>query len=271
MMSTEVRTPAVRPPVQNLLDSGNIVETGDDEWENGVKFTPKGCYTIEGACATCDIDQSNEEPQECHPFVEFKPYLLDLGLLYPTADRFDIKALGRDTLDIGSSSRLERLIWAGSEAQDDQADCDNNPYLSAGTSLGATLGVKAALGSIMAALVDAEDHTGAQGTIHMSPRLTTELEGVIKVDGDGNVRTVIGNHLVIIGNYPSTHIAAHIGEIDVYLGEPYLTEAPDEIRRANVQTFRIQRLALAAWNTCAAFVQPVTLNDGLGGIDGGAP
>jgi hypothetical protein len=265
MLNSLVQAPAVRAPLHSLLASGNVVESSNAvtdttdgtstgqgaEWENGVTFTPRGCYEILGTCATCDFDAENEAPQECHPAVVFKPYLLDLGLVYPTADRFDIKGLVTDGMEVGTSSRLERLIWEG-------CDGDDNPLLSEGGGLGSTLPPKAALGAVMAELVSSTGHTGARGTIHMSPRVSVELEGLLKED-DGVLRTLAGKHKVILGDYPDTHIAAHVGEVDIYLGGIYVTDAPDEVRRANVQTFQVQRLAVAAWNTCAAFLQPVTL------------
>ena len=32
---------------------------------------------------------------------------------------------------------------------------------------------------------------------------------------------------MIVGNYPTDHIYVHVGEIDVYLGEIFVTEAND--------------------------------------------
>lgn len=261
MMNTLVRAPELLAPLHNLVASGNRVDTGDNEWENGVTFTQRGCYEVTGSCATCDTAQTNPDPQDCTAPASFDPYLLDLGVVFGAADRFDIKDLVTSDMEVGTSSRLERLIWAG-------CDGDTNPLLSSGTSLGAAASPRAALGAIVSELISAENHIGARGTVHMSPRMAMELGEQLATDGDGNLVVKFGGHKVILGNYPSTHIAGHVGDIDVYLGEIYLTEAPDEIRRANLQTFRVQRLALAAWNTCAAFVQEVTFGNN---IDGGTP
>lgn len=260
MMQTLVTAPAITAPIHSLLFSGNIVDDGDGKWENGVTFTQRGCYEILGSCATCEL-VDNEDPQECHAPAVFDPYLLDLGIVYGTPDRYDIKDLATETMEVGTSSRLERLIWAGCAG-------GTSPTLSDATVVGTSASPKAALGSLMAELISSTGHTGALGTIHMSPRIVVELGDLLRTNDRGDLITQAGGHLVIVGDYPATHIAGHVGGIDVYLGEPYLTEAPDEIRRANVQTFQVQRLALAAWNTCAAFLAPVTLTSG---IDGGTP
>lgn len=253
MMETLVTAPEVQAPLHNLVATGNLVNTGDKEWENGVTFTQRGCYEILGACATCDVDQTNEDPQECKPPAIFEPYLLDLGIVYATADRFDIKNMALGDMEVGTSSRLERLIWAGCVG-------GTSFTLSEATAVGATGSAKAALGAMVSEFISAEGHLGARGTVHMSPRIAVELNELLVETSAGTLTTRFGGHKVVIGNYPSTHIAGHIGDIDVYLGETYVTEAADEVRRANVQTFQVQRLALAAWNSCATFLQPVDLS-----------
>lgn len=252
MLHDLVEAPGLERARHNLLDSGNVVETGDNRWENGVQFTQRGCYEISGVCATCDVDQVAADPQECIPYATFEPYLLDLGIVYATADNFDIKSLAKEDLDIGTSSRLEQMIWAGCVG-------GTSPTLSGGTSLGAAVSPKAALGAIIGEFQSAENHIGAAGTIHLSSRIAVELNELLVFGSDEKLYTRFGGHQAIVGNYPSTHIAGHLGHIDVYLGEVYVNDAQDEIKRANVQTFQVQRLALAAWNECATFVQAVTL------------
>lgn len=253
MLHDLVEAPGIERARHNLLDSAGTVDSGDGKWENGVKFTQRGCYEISGVCATCDVDQTAADPQDCIPHATFEPYLLDLGVVYSTVDRFDIKSLAQEDLDIGTSSRLERLIWEGCEG-------GTSPVLSGGTSLGAALSVRPALGAIIAEFQNADNgHIGAAGTVHLSPRIAVELNELLVFGSDEKLYTRFGGHKAIVGNYPSTHIAGHLGEIDVYLGEPYVNDAQDEIKRANVQTLQVQRLALAAWNECATFVQQVTL------------
>ena len=140
-----VSAPAITKPKHNLVSSGHLVPISTDKWEGGVSFTPRGCYQIEGACATCP-PQSKEEMQECVEAAEFMPYMLDLGISLYAPDREAVNAFAEDDLDVGSSSRLESLIWSGC------GDVDN-PLLSDGTSLGANLTPILALGKMSAELI----------------------------------------------------------------------------------------------------------------------
>ena len=104
--------------------------------------------------------------------------------------------------------------------------------------------------------MDEANHVGAGGTIHMSPILAAQLGNTLN-DRDGKLYTEATDALVIVGNYPPTHIFAHVGEIDVYLGEIFVTEANDGTSaRSNEVVFRAERYALAAWNACAAAKVP---------------
>ena len=244
-----VSAPAITKPKHNLVSSGHLVPISTDKWEGGVSFTPRGCYQIEGACATCP-PQSKEEMQECVDAAEFMPYMLDLGISLYAPDREAVNAFAEDDLDVGSSSRLESLIWSGC------GDVDN-PLLSEGESLGANLSPVLALGKMISELISATGHGGAMGTIHMSPYIAVQLSQELHLGDDGELRTKIGDHLVIAGNYPSTAIVGHVGNIDVYLGDPFHTAGKDQMMRKNLTELRWERLALATWNTCAVFRQTI--------------
>jgi hypothetical protein len=247
LITNRVSPPALGAPKHSLVASGNLVEPGDNRWENGIAFNPRGCYQIDGNCATCP-PASKENLQGCVDYVQFGAYVLDLGVSVNSRD--DVKTIAQDDLEIGTSSRLESLIWSGCVGVD-------NPLLSEGTSLGAALAPTLALAAMASELISATGHTGAQGTIHMSPYVATQLTEQVYRE-NGRLYTVVGDHLVIVGNYPKTHIAGHVGEVDVYLGDPFLSENPDAIRTSNLTAFRVERLALAAWNSCAAFTQQIS-------------
>ena len=248
-MPDDVSAPALRKAKHNLVDSGHIVPISQDKWENGVTFSPRGCYQIEGACSTCP-PATKEELQPCVEVLTFGPYVLDLGVSLYATDREQVSATAEDDLDIGSSSRLESLIWSGCVGVD-------NPLLSEGTSLGSATTPVLALGRMISELISATGHGGAMGTIHMSPYVAVQL-GEQLYESEGVLRTEVGDHLVIVGNYPITHIAGHIGDIDVYLGDPFHTAGKEQMMRANLTELRWERVALATWNACASFVQSLS-------------
>lgn len=246
-------------PAHNLLASVTPKNPDDGHWENGITFTQRGCYVINGTCIVCEDDPDDSfDDQDCSPPAVFLPYELDLGTSWMPMDNFDIDAAVEADFKVGTSSRLEQLAWSGCAG-------GTNPEFSGATALPGTPGPKGALGSMMAALISADDHIGARGTIYMSPRISVMLTDLLRED-DGKLYTLHGRHKVVLGNFPATHIAGHIGEPIVYLGDVRFTEAADDIRRNNTRPFRVQRSALVAWNTCAAFLQAVDLNEG---IDGG--
>lgn len=239
-------------PAHNLLSSVTVRNPSDGHWEQGITFTQRGCYVVDGYCLICEDSPSNSfDDQECSPPAVFMPMELDLGTSWMPQDNFNIDAAVEEDFLIGASSRIENLIW--------DEDCNNTtPTLSAGTSLGSALSPRQSLGNVIASLIGAEDHIGARGTIYMNPRIAVELVDLLE-ENDGRLYTTYGKHAVIVGNFPHTHIAAHIGEPIVYLSDISLIEATDDIRRNNVRNFRVQRSALVAWNVCSTVVQQVTL------------
>lgn len=239
-------------PAHNLVSSVDDHDLGDGKWENGVTFTNHGCFVVGGYCLLCQSSPTNTfSDQACSPPAQFKPFELDLGTSWTPVDSFDFQKLAEDDLDVGTSSKLEAMIWAGCSG-------GTNPTLGGGTSLGATLSPARALGNMVAAFIDSTSHIGARGTIYMSPRIAFSIIDLMD-DKNGKLVTRFGHHTVIVGNFPSTHIAGHLGDPIMFLGDVRTMDAPDEIKRANLKTVRVQRSALVAWNTCAAFVQLVTL------------
>lgn len=243
------KAPQLFAPKHGLVHSGNLVSTTDDHWENGVTFSPRGCYEVLGDCVDCP-PRDKEDLQTCVEPVEFAPYVLGLGLITtPVNYKLDISSAIIEDMKVGTSSRLEALIWAGCTG-------GTSPILSEGTNVGTGTPV-VALGLLLAEMISADDHIGAQSTIHISPAVAVQILGQFH-EVNGDLYTVVGNHKVIIGNYPTNLIAGHLGDIDVFLGETFLTESPDEIRRANEAVFRVERTALAAWNSCSTYLVSVT-------------
>ncbi len=255
-----VEAPKLYAPTHGLLAAAEIVEDSSLEWENGVVFLPEGCQPIEAICIDCPpADKS--ELLACVDQVVFKPYVLEFGFEVPASNLDAMRASMTSQMLTGTSSKLESLIWNGCSID------DTNPLLSTGTSLngGDTLDPISAVGGMMDALASPVDHIGGQGTIHMSALVAVHVADLLWEDEDGNLRTKFGKHLVVIGAYPSTFIAGHLGDIQVYLGEPFITEAPSEIMQRNKTAIRIERTALAAWNACTTFVQAVDVCAACGG------
>lgn len=203
----------LQAPAHGLLDAFARENNGDGHWENGVTFTNHGCFVVNGVCLICDDTPDDTfDDQDCAPPAEFKPFELDLGTTWTPADNFDLQKLVESDLDAGSSSKLEYMIWNGCVG-------GTNPTLADGTSLGSALAASRALGKMMAALIDSTDHIGARGTIYMSPEVAVHVETTDIIETDGKLYTRFGRHRLVVGNFPNTHIAGHLGDPIVFLGE----------------------------------------------------
>lgn len=257
--------------------SHGLVETaarGDSagRWENGVTFTPHGCHVVFGHVPGCP-GESKSDFQECS-LVEADAWLLETGLVWATGDlEANPKEIVRETLDIGTSSVLERLTEAGIvdtaagsaiTAPDPVAtvvaggiigrlmDGATMPPTLAGTAV-IDAGPYAALdaaGRVEAKLLDASDHVGSAGTLLMSPVHAVHLQAIIAEDGNGRLYTTTTGSTVIVGNFEPGTIWGVVGDVDVYLSDIEVYEAYD--RAANEYAVRAERYALAVWN-CNAF------------------
>jgi hypothetical protein len=254
-MRDRVLAPAVEVSPHGLVGSGNVVEDDSERrWLNGITFSQRGCYQINGMCYACAdvgvVTKSNAS--DCVAAAKFDPYLLEFAVIWDTPDNFDIKQLMRDELDVGTSTRLENLAWVGCTG-------NANPKLPGGTSVGSGTPLQA-IAKVGAAISTGNGglKVGGQGTIHVSAYTAALAVDQLYTDAGGDLRTKVGEHLVIAGNYPDNSIAGHLGEVDVYLDTPQLIEAPAEVRRANEALYRVERHALVAWNTCASYVATVS-------------
>jgi hypothetical protein len=239
MMFEIVEAPKLRPHCHGLVESGNVVARGPGRWENGIQFSPLGCYEVGGMEADCPPIE--KELDECEPVIQFRPYVLTMGLNWAAnadSDPQDIAAL---SLEAGTSAQLEALLWSGSGDQ-------RNPLLSEGESVNAS-GNRDAVGEIEAAMLAAP--TGGAGTIYMSPSVAIDC-GDILYEDNGKLYTKTTCSLVIVGNFPEDKVAGHVGEVDLYLGDVFFTDTRDEYR-SNEHVVMAERLAIAAFNSCASF------------------
>jgi hypothetical protein len=254
MPNEVVLAPSIELPPHGLVASGNVVEDDGGRWENGITFTQAGCYRLYGDCSICNDGGQRQKSalQQCTPAAIFKPYVLDLGVVWNTPDNFGIKEFMRNQLDVGTSAKLEDLSWVGCTGLD-------NPLLSEGAAVGSGTAV-AALSIVSDAIATGQGglRVGGQGTLHMSYATANLAAQQLDYDPDGKLRTRVGHHRVIVGNYPDDRIAGHLGDVDVYLGEVFLSEADAEVRARNELAVRVERVALAAWNVCAGYLATVT-------------
>lgn len=228
--------------------------SGDLEWENGVAFSQTGCDEVHGSCITCPPEDKSDF-QECAETAVFDPLLIEFGFTWHARDVDYLSENALTQIEAGTSSVIERLIWDGCSVESD------SPTLSDAPALGAALPPDTALAAVVQRLTSSAGKIGARGTIHMSAGLALLLEGYF-IDDDGKLFTKIGEHAVVAGNYPPDTIAAHSGPVALFLGEPFVTESPAEIVARNEAAYRVERTALAAWNACTAFTQPVTSDFG---------
>lgn len=261
-MRTIIDGPKLLAPKHNLLDSGTNRRGEGDRWENGVAFSSHGCIPLNGFCTVCDDEMGDKPgPAECPEAAEFYPYTIQLQVAGNSAERGILRTLADEAAEVGLSSMLEEMAWAG-------CDGATNPTLSDGTYLGSGTAI-VALGALMNQFIAVTGHTGAGGTIHMSSSTALYVSEHLREDDDGILRTKVGGHKVIVGAYPGNMIAGHLGDVDVYVSEPIITSSDDSITSANVDNYMVEYLAMAVWSTCAVWTAGVTGPGGGGGGGGG--
>lgn len=247
MMYEIVEAPKLRPHCHGLLESGNVVERGGGNWENGIQFSPVGCYPVTGVEADCPpiaFEDPTDALSECMPVVTFRPYVLTVGLNWNAVDGADPVQIAKDTLEAGSSAKLEYFLVSGSS----EGAGPRNPLLADATSVSAS-DPREAIGALEAAMLDAP--TGGAGTLYMSPAAAIQAADALD-EKDGKLYTKTTCSLVIVGNFPEQNVYGHVGDIDIYLGDIFIPETRDEYR-SNEHVVMAERLAIAAYNSCAAF------------------
>lgn len=259
MAAKTTDAPRVYAPTHGLLASAEIIEDASLEWENGVSFTPIGCEPVNIQCFACPPEEKSDA-LGCPEPITFNPILIEFGFEWPAFDIESVKENATQQILAGTSSALEHAIWHGCGVSDE------NPVLSDAAPIGSMLDPTSAIGRMIDELASPISHIGAQGTIHMSATVAAHVEGLLVTDEFGRLRTRFGNHLVVIGAYPSDAIVGHIGDIEVYLGEPFITEAPSSISSNNMAYVRVERTALVKWVSCATFYQEVDVCAGCGGV-----
>ena len=277
-MRSIVSAPALRPAAHNLLSVANIIQPGDENWGlDGVNFTPRGCDVIFAHGEGCWGVRGDKSDHECPPLAVFPPYTLETGLTWHTADMpADPKARATETMELGTSAVLERLIEQAIVDTDDGdaleftpagtiasggvvgrvgVGGDAGPKLSDGVSVGLTTpAAKAALAAIETKFVDASDHTGSAGTVYMKPLFIPFLRDALMYV-DGAWYTAATGSRVVVGNFGDDTIYGHIGDVDVYLGDVQVNESVE--RATNEYFIQLERVAVVTWNTCAVYKQDV--------------
>ena len=244
-MRAPVSAPALREARYGLVKSAERGDIGG-RWEDGVAFTPHGCHVIFGHAPGCiALDDPNREKakfQECSLVEIDNPWLLETGLVWSTADlAANPKELVRETLEVGTSSVLERLTEVGITQSAPGTPIEANFPVQGpvpGTSSqveGRLMGgvepptfemvqlldpgpytATQAFGHVEAKLLDASDHTGSAGTLLMSPVHAVDVWGLLD-PSDGGLCSKVTGSTVIIGNFLPGKIWGVVGDIEVYL------------------------------------------------------
>jgi len=269
-----VKAPALRAAKNGLVEVGNRIDVGDDHWEDGVTFTPRGCQTIFGHLPSCSSEDKSPF-YDCPPPVQAMAWLLEVGLMWSLMDQgAGPKDILTEAMELGTSSILERLTWAGITTDVDGGTplvlptisgtiatggitgrvmdgAVQPPILSDALDVGSsTTSIATAVGMLEAKFLDASDHIGGAGTIFMSPIIASQAAGSGVFDPDNFVTRATGSQ-VIVGNFPSDRIIGVVGEVDVYLSDVFVTEATE--RAFNEWVGRAERRAVAVWNPCGLF------------------
>jgi hypothetical protein len=273
-MHEPVSAPALRAAKNGLVDAGNKVNTGDERWEAGVVFTPRGCQAIYGHSPACPSEDKSP-PFGCRPPVVAEPWLLEVALEWQMADlAADPKDMLTEAMKLGTSAVLERLTAVGVNDTAAgtalpvpalsgslsttgvtgrvMAGATQPPTLfSSALDAGSGATTAATIGILESKLLDAADHIGSGGTLLMSPWAAATADMAIE-HRDGKLVTRATESAVIVGNFaPIGTIYAVIGEVDVYLSEVFNVEFNE--RHSNSWIGRAERRALAVWNLCGVF------------------
>jgi hypothetical protein len=274
-MRSIVKAPALREAKHSLVNVGNLVDTDDNRWEDGVTFTPLGCQAIYGHIPIC-VSEDKSPYFDCPPPFVAVPYLLELGLQWSTMDMkgIDPKAILEQAMEVGTSATLERLstggitdvagasplllptlagaVTTGGVVGRVMAGATAPPTLAAALDVGGTHATaQQAIGALESKMLDGHDHVAGSGTILMSAYTAATSNGALIRD-NGELRTLATDSSVVVGNVAAQNtVYGVVGDIDVYLSDIDIIEFTD--RAKNEWIGRAERRAIAVWNTCVAF------------------
>lgn len=248
MMSPIVEAPKLRPACHGLVESGNVVARGPGRWENGVQFSPLGCYPIGGTEVDCPPIQK-DDLSECEAVIQFRAYVLTMGLNWAANADSDPKDIAQVSLEAGTSTRLEDFLWNGATA----GAGPRNPLLADGDDVGPAASARDAIGLVEEAMLGAP--TGGAGTLYMSPSVAIHAGEAI-YESDGRLYTKATCSLVVVGNFPTGQVAGHVGEVDLFIGDIFFTDSRDGYR-LNENYVMAERHAIAAFNSCASFISAI--------------
>lgn len=239
-------------PPSGFYATHSLLRTGvpgtDRRWEmDGIEYTPRLCAEYHARELERCIDLTDEENESvpvntCPGSVLFQPYRIQM-LRENSALPSENTPWLAERLALGLTQMVEETVWTGG----------TSPGLADGTAVtvaNAGLLLGAAEDKILTAMAGA-------GTLHMAPSVVAGLGEDLYEDPSGNLRTRATGSKVVVGNYPAASIAAHIGNIEVYVGanivqdEYFDREKNKFFTRAYVET-------MAVWNTCAAWLVTVT-------------
>ena len=280
-MRSNLPAPSLLHRKNSLFDVANVIHPGDERWYDGINFTPHGCEVIFGHDTKCWSPRGDKLIQECHPYAQFYPYVLEATLAWHTADLgAGPKEMLTHAFEYGASAVLARLSEAPIEAVADgdpipppmmagaisdygitgRASADVvNPKLEDAMMIGTNTSAVEAIARVEAKLIDASDHVGSGGTVWMSPVTAALGRDALCTEPGGRIYTVGTYSPVIIENLRGMDgartVYGHVGEVDVYLGPVDVIEMTEVA--SNEYIVQAEQMAVAVWNTCAVFSQTV--------------
>lgn len=257
----KITAPPLLPPEHGIVASANVGRVVEDRWLDGVTFQPTGHYSIgvsEFKCNPADLGAL----QPCTPWVEFFPYNLYIGVEWSSLDADDIDESLKAAIEIGTSSKLEDLMWNGDAA------VPGNPTLSSATPLSdIPFSALTALSYTEQWLGSSIDKIGVRGTLYMNQLVANQVYDHFTTAEDGRLRTKIGGHLVVIGSdFHDTddildlRIVAVHGEPEIFLetiDNDSVTSALEEVRKHNEAVAYVQRAAMVTWDSSMMASIPV--------------
>lgn len=252
--------PTVEAPKHSILSVAETPSATDERWLGGVKFTPVNCNTGSVTAVECPPPVPSADI-ECDAATEITAFNLEMVFNWSTADlAMEPVMLAEKTLDQGTARLIERALWTGETLDPANAaatvtDADIHA-LSGATSLGTAADAKTALGTVLAALADSTRTTGGTGTIYVNSGIAVELasQNLLCEDGD-TLCTLVGDHKVVVGDFPDDAIVAHLGLPRIFLSKVNVVDFT--ARAQNEVIIRADRAVLVEYDVCSAVIVTV--------------
>jgi len=279
MAGLPVSVRPAKPAPYGLVTSETLVTSSDAHWMQGVQLDRSRCSRYATTYASCDVELRGASygslPGSGSPTVN--PLSIPIGMsatdTCTTTFGRDVQyaqRVAKDALEACTSKLLERELWAGDIAlQDDGSSFPTFASLDASVDYLNSAGspVKPSQGFAMLERAIGNAGCGEVGAVHMTRDVASILALHVKQEG-AVLRSVLGN-LVVAGTgytgttptdltpaadeawmYATAVPSVYLGDIVVDDQPTRLVDGPDQITTTNTLIILAERLGVVLWDTC---------------------